>query len=219
MDIVKKTMSQQVYEVIKNDILCQHLRFGEKLTNASLQERYGVGAMPIRDAIIRLHQDGLVGEITKGGTHVVTLDLPTALEINEIAQLLCSSAVQLSGLRAENGDVCQRLESSVAAQEKNIGNDKYFDFDYDFHCTFFDYAGNSQYKKVYRLYSGLLEMISRCASEHGMTMRKEAIEMHKKIMAACKAGFFSEAAENMRQHYNDGAKHLMRYFAESVDEE
>lgn len=212
MDIVKKTLSQQVYEVMKDDILCQRLGFGEKLTNVSLQERYGVGSMPIRDAINHLYQDGLVAEITKSGSRVITLDLPMALEINEIARLLCASAVRLSGERSDKAEVCKRLETAIVAQEKNAANDKYFNFDYDFHCTFFDFAGNSQYKKVYRQYSVMLEMISRCAAKNGLSKRSEAIDIHKQILAAYKAGNIEEAAAAMERHYDKGEEQLKRFF-------
>jgi len=217
MDIVRKTMSQQVYEVMKKDILCQRLQFGEKLTNASLQERYGVGSMPVRDAINRLHQDGLVGEITKSGTHVITVDLPVALEINEIARMLCCTAVRLSAVRAGRAEVCKHLEAALAAQKKNTANDRYFDYDYDFHCTFFDFAGNSQFKKVYRQYSALLEMLSRAALKCGIANRRDAIKIHADILAAYRDGRVEDAAAKLEEHYNRGDDQLRAFFARKCD--
>ena len=84
----KKTLSEQIYQLLKQDILSQKIGFGEKLINRDLQKKYGVSSTPIRDAINRLYQDGLVEDITKNGARVIAFDLTAAIEINEIITIL-----------------------------------------------------------------------------------------------------------------------------------
>lgn len=208
-------MSQQVYEILKSDILSQRLGFGEKLTNASLQERYQVGAMPIRDAIIRLYQEGLVSEVTKSGVRVLTLDLKDALEANEITSLLCTSAVRLCETRADPDKLCARLENVLAVQEKNNGSEKYFALDDEFHCVFFNFIDNAQYEKVYHQYSSLLEMIVRSILKNGFQGRHEEIALHREILIACKSRKFNAAACSMQRHFDKRAELIKRYFSEN----
>lgn len=48
------TITDQIFQVIKKDILLGILKPGQKLVVAELKERYGVGASPIREALIKL---------------------------------------------------------------------------------------------------------------------------------------------------------------------
>ena len=55
-----KTVTEQIYSVIKQDILSQKLLPGEKLTTKALQDKLGVSSTPIREALTHLQQDGLI---------------------------------------------------------------------------------------------------------------------------------------------------------------
>ena len=72
--IVKKNLSEQIYESLKKEILDQKIGFGEKLINRSLQEKYGVSSTPVRDAINRLYVDGLLDNISNVGARVIPFD-------------------------------------------------------------------------------------------------------------------------------------------------
>lgn len=53
MDL-KKTLSEQIYEILRNDIVTQAIPCGSKLTLKILQERFHVSSTPIREALTRL---------------------------------------------------------------------------------------------------------------------------------------------------------------------
>lgn len=71
MLINKKTLSDQIYDVLKMEILKREIPFGSKLVNRTLQKRFGVILTLIRDAINHLNQDGLITSIDKSGATVV----------------------------------------------------------------------------------------------------------------------------------------------------
>lgn len=54
------TLGAAVYRQIRADILACHLMPAERLRLEALRERYGVGASPIREALMRLEVEGLV---------------------------------------------------------------------------------------------------------------------------------------------------------------
>ena len=60
MQLNKATLSEQIYTILKNDILDQSIPQGEKLTLKNLQERFATSSTPIRDALTRLTEEGLV---------------------------------------------------------------------------------------------------------------------------------------------------------------
>ena len=71
-NIIKLTLSEQIYNILKEDILAGTIPLGAKLTNRELQERFQVSSTPIRDAINKLNQDGLIGEVTRMTRHILT---------------------------------------------------------------------------------------------------------------------------------------------------
>ena len=60
MDL-KKTLSEQIYEILRNDIVTQAIPCGSKLTLKILQERFHVSSTPIREALTRLAEGNLAG--------------------------------------------------------------------------------------------------------------------------------------------------------------
>ena len=83
-NIIKLTLSEQIYNILKEDILAGTIPLGAKLTNRELQERFQVSSTPIRDAINKLNQDGLIGEVTKTGAQLISFDFEYSGELNDV---------------------------------------------------------------------------------------------------------------------------------------
>ena len=94
--IIKQTLSEQIYNILKEDILSGRILMGDKLTNRELQERFQVSSTPVRDAINRLSKDGLTQEVSKSGAQLITFDYSYANELNDFITFLASKAVMLS---------------------------------------------------------------------------------------------------------------------------
>ena len=72
MGLNKSTLSEQIYQILRNDILTQKIPCGEKLTLKLLQERFQVSSTPIREALTRLTQDQLVSYYSNVGIRVIS---------------------------------------------------------------------------------------------------------------------------------------------------
>lgn len=81
MGLNKSTLSEQIYQILRNDILTQKIPCGEKLTLKLLQERFQVSSTPIREALTRLTQDQLVSYYSNVGIRVISF---TADDLQEI---------------------------------------------------------------------------------------------------------------------------------------
>lgn len=81
MGLNKSTLSEQIYQILRNDILTQKIPCGEKLTLKLLQERFQVSSTPIREALTRLTQDQLVSYYSNVGIRVISF---TADDLREI---------------------------------------------------------------------------------------------------------------------------------------
>ena len=107
--IVKQTLSEQIYNILKEDILCGRILMGDKLTNRELQERFQVSSTPVRDAINRLSKDGLTQEVSKSGAQLITFDYSYANELNDFITFLASKAVMLSGTESDQKTLVEKL--------------------------------------------------------------------------------------------------------------
>ncbi|MEM5775173.1 MAG: GntR family transcriptional regulator, partial [Anaerolineaceae bacterium] len=69
--INKQTLSEQIYLILRQDILTQQIKCGQKLTLQSLKDRFGVSHTPIREALTRLVDDDLVIYYSNVGVSVI----------------------------------------------------------------------------------------------------------------------------------------------------
>ncbi len=210
--IVKKTLNEQIYEALRDEILAKKISFGEKLVNRELQNKFGVSSTPVRDAINRLYMDGLVDEVSKTGARIISFDLKFATEINEFICILCTSAVKLSYQRGENGKVVRLLEKIIEKQKKAKNEEEYFHQDYMFHKTFFDFSGNLFLKETYKKYNVLRFLLSKYAYEKNSN-KESAIRQHIGILEAYKNGEIGKAEQEMTDHYNFGIIKLNEFFS------
>ena len=79
------TLSEQIYDELYHDITDQRLVCGQKLTLKMLKERFNVSHTPIREALTRLSENGLVTYYSNCG---VTVRQFTESDIRQIFQLI-----------------------------------------------------------------------------------------------------------------------------------
>lgn len=91
-----KTLADQVYEKIKEDIVSLRIKPGEKLSESQLAAQYMVSRAPVRDAIRKLQQDKLVLVKPQIGTIVAPVSLDKARDICQIRLLLEPYAAEVA---------------------------------------------------------------------------------------------------------------------------
>lgn len=202
MLIDKKSLSDQIYGILKMEILKSEIPFGSKLVNRTLQKRFGVSSSPIRDAINRLNQDGLVSSINNTGATVVDFDYDFFLEVNEILLYVIITGIKLSVKKQKVKEVCTHLEKYISLQEDHIGSDKFYDYDYNFHKTFIDYSYNTRLKKLFKEYNVLHEMLVRnYYNPKTLQIQENSIKTHRRIMDAYCNNDYSLAIQLTEAHY------------------
>ncbi|TKA95647.1 FCD domain-containing protein [Cereibacter changlensis] len=70
-----RSLSEKVHDLIRRDILLGLLMPDEKLQIEMVSDRYGIGAVPVREALNRLSAEGLVTRRNQRGFFVAPLDL------------------------------------------------------------------------------------------------------------------------------------------------
>ena len=113
--IRKQSLVDQIYSKLREEILFLRMPLGSRINVNEIQADLGVSSTPLREALNRLQQEGLVTLQANVGASVISLDAHDVEEIQEMAYILQSAAVRLS---MERGD----RELMAALIEEEVGN-------------------------------------------------------------------------------------------------
>lgn len=128
-------LATQVYEQIEADILSGKHQKGAALTELSLSEALGVSRTPIRAALVRLEQEGLVRLIPNKGAVVLGISTEDLCDIYRIRMRLEGLAASLAAEKRSEEDAA-RLSEIVELSEFYVARgdaERLRDLDSDFH--------------------------------------------------------------------------------------
>ncbi|MGL5437357.1 MAG: GntR family transcriptional regulator [Lachnospiraceae bacterium] len=106
----KQSLSDQLYEQIRVNIINLTFPLGSKLNVNELQEIYEVSSTPIREAINRLQVEGLVTYENNIGARVLSLHEKDISEIQDLALVLHSAAVRFSMARGHHQEMVKEMK-------------------------------------------------------------------------------------------------------------
>ncbi len=136
----------QVFEALRRLIIALELEPGMVLPRAELAEHYGLSQTPIRDALMRLAEDGLVEIYPQHATVVSRIDITSALEVHFLRR-----SIELEILRTvcalpddAHAVVIARLKMHLLVQKQCLDPLNYSalaEADLAFHKEMYDAAG------------------------------------------------------------------------------
>ncbi|HYF53154.1 MAG TPA: GntR family transcriptional regulator [Salinarimonas sp.] len=190
-----------VIALLRDQIVSLALPPGTVVNRAELQERFGLSSTPIRDALLRLQEEGFVDVFPQHATRVSAIDLTAARQ----AQFLRRS-VELEVVRtlagAPDPDLVRRLRSIMAQQKAlaDIGELEGFEgLDQGFHRALYEAAGAPDLWTIVRRNSGQIDRLRRL---HLPVPGKahQIVADHEAIVGAIAAGDPPGAERALRDH-------------------
>ncbi len=86
MAVIKRlSLVDQVYEKLRERIVSLEIPFGSKLNVSKLQEEYGVSSTPVREALNRLLNDGLIEFENNVGVRVIDFTPDDVRQVQELS--------------------------------------------------------------------------------------------------------------------------------------
>lgn len=197
MNLNKLTLSEQIYQILRTDILTQRISLGEKLTLNSLQARFGVSSTPIREALTRLTQDGLVNYISNIGVSVISLNEQELTELFQFMGDLDALAITYAAKHPDQEKLRAELDSVITAA--SIQNDAWIENSDRFHLLFYDYCQNSKLKLAAETLRSQITIFSNIYEQQAEP-QLQIHDMHTQIYSAYCLGNTEKAAALMRTH-------------------
>lgn len=116
MTIVVRTLSDQTYELVRKRILLGQMGPGTPVRQDTIAEELGVSKIPLREALSRLEQDGLLSSYPNRGYVVRPLSVDEAHEVFDLRLKLEPSATAAGAKKATAEDQAQ-VKAALAALE------------------------------------------------------------------------------------------------------
>lgn len=102
MSVIKRmSLVDQVYEKLKERIVNLKIPFGSKLNVSKLQEEYGVSSTPVREALNRLLNEGLIEFENNVGARVIDI---TEEEIRQFQEVFFAYEMAAARYAMKRGD-------------------------------------------------------------------------------------------------------------------
>lgn len=193
--------AHHVFEQLRDDILALTRIPGSELSRQTLQKQFGLSSTPIRDALMRLEEAGLVDVFPQSGTVVSLIDVRLAREAQFLRRSIELETVRTLAALPDAG-LLRDLRAAIAEERKHATakNLKRFDdADLVFHKTLYDAAGVPELWAVVRRQSVHIDRIRRL---HLPVKGKVAqiIRDHTLILKAIADGKPDLAQTAMRNH-------------------
>lgn len=192
--------TDQVFNSIKEIIIRGDYQPGQRIGEVELAKHLGVSRSPIREAIQRLGQEGLVTLIPHKGAFVTSLSLNEIGDLIDVREALEVKAVILASERANEKDLKGVSDSLNAARNALINNrHTQYPWNLDFHLQIAKCSKNKKLQqKVYEINAQLLLIRFKSGSEKGRA--RQAYAEHSEILKALQKGDAAKAKALMKRH-------------------
>lgn len=178
----QRTLSADVYDRLRRDLLDGVLRPGQRLRFEDLRELYGVGLSPLREALTRLAGEELVLLEEHKGFRVAPISRVDLLDIAFMRKEIECMGVRLA---IQHGD--DRWEANVVRAihelriRSTLGPDGRVDPLWEarhraFHCSLVDGCGSSRLLQIHNLLLDHADRYLRLSSYYAQTPRDRLSE-------------------------------------------
>ena len=163
--IKKQSLVDQIYSRLREDILSLKLPLGSRINVNEIQGDLGVSSTPLREALNRLQQDGLVTFETNVGASVLSLDEHDVNEIDELAFALQTAAVRFALKRGDRTVISQKVAEQVARYNAARTSRECAKAFFDLIGIFYHNCGNQRLDKSMIAIQGQVVLLRRIYAE------------------------------------------------------
>ncbi|MFC3125581.1 GntR family transcriptional regulator [Pseudoroseomonas globiformis] len=196
------TAADQAHARLKALILDNHLPPGTQRLEGELALQLGLSRTPVREALVRLEQEGLIAITPRHGMRVLPIAAADMREIYDVLTSLEPMAAELLARRPEPAVGLERLERACADMEKALAAGErpaWAAADEAFHLGLADLCGNR------RLAGMVMQVWEQSHRARLFTLNQRPLPArstaeHRRVLGAIAAGDAEKARELYRRH-------------------
>ena len=215
----ESTASERALAALRRDVLCGNAEPGVKLKMDLLQQRYGFSSSPLREALNRLVQEGLVVADERRGFRAAELSLDDLRDINHMRLLLDPQALSDAIVHGDD-----RWESEIVAVfyrlekvESRLGDgpvvldDEWSALHRGFHQALLAGCPSARQKALCASLFDQAERYRRYTARNRRSARRKTSE-HRRLMEAALARDAATAGSLLQEHIRITQRNLEAIF-------
>lgn len=215
----KVTLTDQIYQDIKEDISSKIFQPGEKLNIKELARKYNVSDTPVKQALQRLADEKMVVSTPNKGMSVRAL---TPHELNDIFDIrlmmdtffvkdIVSALNYNANLRQQLIGNLEKQRDFIEANESSRRPEEYFALDLEFHALYLAASGN---KKAVEILRGLQPFTYATGTYVNQPHSRdcECVEEHQAILDAAFADNIDALCKAVSTHIENSRRALQLIF-------
>ena len=207
--IERQAVREKVYMKLRDWIVHGMLKPNEQVRDIELAVRLGVSRTPVREALQRLEDEGLVRMAPNRWTRVSPIDVEDARRLYPIICALECIAVRASGTRLTAGDLQEMAEANdrvVSALKKGDPGEASA-ADCDFHFVPVRRSENPELIKILQELKVKVRRLEVAYFDRGAVAQRSVVE-HKHILGALKKRDTEDAARRIEANWGNGLARL-----------
>ncbi len=210
IDNFAKSLEQSVYLRLEEEILNGELKKGDTVTETSLSSRLGVSRTPIRAALHRLSEEGLIRLEPNRGATVLGVSESDLLDIYSIRMRLEGLAAAEASKKISEDDLSE-LRDSVELSEFYINKkdtEHLKELDTKFHEIIYRASANMRLDKTLSELHRNIRVYRKLSLSVGTRFERSVAE-HREILSAIEKKNSAEADRLMTEHIKAALDNLI----------
>jgi DNA-binding GntR family transcriptional regulator len=207
----RTSISEQVFRTLRSAIVTMRLKPGEALSEQDIAKRLNVSRQPVREAFIKLSEDGLLRVLPQRGTFVMKISTEAVTNARFVREAV-ECAIAREAARRIGATGVSALTALIAEQRKAAKADDpeaFFVLDEEFHRSIAAASGCIYAWKVIESAKAQMDRVRFLSLPEATPMRR-LIAQHKAILDGIAAGNSAAAAKAMQVHLREILSSLPR---------
>lgn len=202
-----------VYEALRKAIIEGDLAEGENLRQDQIAHMFNTSRIPVREALSRLEQNGLITTQRYKGAVVAGLSIEEIEEIFEFRALLEAEIIRLA-LPNMDRKTLELARRHCEEFGKETNSAKWGEINRNFHYSLYEAARRPYHLQIVRVSLDRIDRYLRAqlTLTDGMT---RAHREHQAILDACVEGDAARASQLTREHILGASRALIAFLEET----
>lgn len=206
-----RKLVDEVYRVLREAIITRKLKPRTKLKEKEISLQLKVSRTPVREALQKLAEEGLVIGYPHRSIMVGTLSEKGAIEIYELREVLEGLAARLAAKKT-NEEQLHRLEQILIESEEYIKRgdiDLYAETNRNFHREILVVAGNDRLEKIVKITKDQMDALMSVTVRFPGKPQRSLME-HRAILNAFHEKNSAKAEKLMKTHIRKAKKEVVK---------
>lgn len=195
-----------IHDALRQDIIVLRLTPGARMSENELARRFGTSRTPVREALFRLVDEGLVEVLPQRGTFITRISLRAVRRARFVREALEIAIIRLAAERGLSPAALGKLDDILAEQAAARDEpERFTEADDAFHRAFADGIDVGDVWGVLEREKAQFDRL-RFLSLPNVTPVATLIEQHQAMLSAVRAGDVSAAERAVRTHLSEVLK-------------